>query len=175
MHNLLLDSRVYHAGKLGTEHSCGNSEVAADMIRVYVRNKILVGRLVGVVVVDDDNREVVNLCDLIGGLVLLGRSVVHHQNEREFLTESDVVAECEVQIACYVLNLVERRLRGSTFEEVVLGIHVPAFVADKGKDSLFDRYCRHDSVGIGMVTENYRLIGKDCLSYNLGNLLHLGL
>ena len=31
------------------------------------------------------------------------------------------------------------------------------------------------TAGIGVVTQNYRLVGKDCLSYNLGNLLHLGL
>ena len=86
-----LDLGVDQPGDFRAEHPCSDPEVPADMVRVDMGPEVLVDRCIRVVVVDDDEGDIVDACNLVGRLVLFGRPVIGEDDERHLLPEPDVV------------------------------------------------------------------------------------
>ncbi len=59
------DRGVDQPGNFRSKHSCGDTKVAADMIRVHVGKEILVDGVVWVVVICYDDVKVIDLGHLV--------------------------------------------------------------------------------------------------------------
>ena len=63
----------------------------ADMVGVDMGQQVLVDGRIRVVVVDDDEGDVVDACDLVGRFILFGRTVVGEEDERHLLPVPDMI------------------------------------------------------------------------------------
>ena len=158
----------------GTEHPRSNTEVPANMVGIDMGQEIFVDRGIRVVVIDHNEGDVIDTCNLVRRLILFRRTVIGKDDKGHFLPEPDVILEREVEVAGDILDLVEWCFRGCPLEEVVICIEVPAGFPDQGDHCLLDCYCRADPIRIRMVPEDDGLGSEDRLPDQLCDLAHLG-
>jgi len=145
---------VDHAREFDAHHARRDPVVLVVEVGVDVLGQQRLDRFrIGVVVIDDDDRDVVVAERLVSRGVLLGAAVVQHQEERKFLTVAFPVLQREIQIARGVFHLVERRLARQALEQMPFGVGVLVDLVDEPLERELDRDARAHPVAVGVVPD----------------------
>ena len=131
----------------------------------------LVYDLVGMVMVDHQHLQAVNLGLAHGGNILLGRAVVHQNDQRHLLTVPALILQGKCQVLGYILQLVKWGFAGGAAVVVVLGIRA-ADLGNQGKDGHLNGHCSGNTISVGMMADHNGPGLEDGAADLFGHRLH---
>ena len=110
MPDIVFDRREDHPGKFGPQHPCRHPEVPADMVWIDMSLKEGVRTLIGMVMVNNNNGDTIDLGHAVRWFIFLRRTVVHHEDERKFLPVADEILQRKIKVTGNILNFIKRCL-----------------------------------------------------------------